>query len=517
MGILRSTCRSLLVSGCIATVPAAAQVWPPGGLGAADISENEGVGHSLEFADFDADGSLDLAYGQWNDARGSAWLMRSVGRSLESIGSIAGTVAGAEFADSLAAGHFASDPGVVRPHLAVSLPGVVGSSGVVKIYRVRPSDEQIVQVRQLNEGFEGLPGTAEDGDRFGDALAVGDFDGDGADDLAIGVPGEDLNAVSNAGAVIVLYGAFDGLDPATGELWTQNTAGVPDDNETDDAFGTTLVAGDFDGDDFDDLAIGAPFESVDGQSLAGAVTVLYGTAGGLATAGAQWLTQGDGVVPGGPEPFDRFGLVLAAGRVVSDDGTGGPGADEDDLLIGVPYESVGATAGAGAVVMLVGRPGGFTGAGALLVTQANLPATSPEDSDHFGAALAVADFSHDGWRDVAVGTPDEDANQIVDHGAVEILFGGQTGIVLADTQLVLPHDGFPYGSLGEGDRFASVLAGGDLDGDGHADLAIGTPNWDYRAPDPDTEDAGIMMLLFGARFADDFEAGDAAAWSSQQP
>ena len=517
MELDRAGFRSLLLTGLLAAAPAAAQVWPPGALGAVDLIEDEGVGHSLAISDFDADGFLDLAYGHWNDGRGSVWVMRTVGRDLEAFGTVAGTVAGAECGDALAAGHFASDPGVLRPHLAISYPGVVSSSGVVQIYRVRASDGQVVLVRQLNEGFEGLPGTAEDGDRFGDALAVGDFDGDGADDLAIGVPGEDLNALPNAGAVIVLYGATDGLDPSTGELWTQNTAGVPDDNEADDSFGASLVAGDFDGDDFDDLAIGAPFETVAGQTLAGAVTILYGTAGGLATAGAQWLTQGDGVVPGGPEAFDRFGLVLAAGRVVSDDGTGGPGADEDDLLIGVPYESVGATAGAGAIVMLVGRAGGFTSAGALLVTQADLPGTTPEDSDHFGAALAVADFSHDGWRDVAVGSPDEDANQTVDHGAVEILFGGRTGIVLADTQLVLPRLGFPLGAPGEGDRFASVLAGGDLDGDGHADLAIGTPDWDYRAPNPDTVDAGHMMLLYGARFADDFEAGDPDAWSFVAP
>jgi hypothetical protein len=72
-----------------------------------------------------------------------------------------------------------------------------------------------------------------------------------------------------------------------------------------------LAAGDFDGDGFDDLAIGVPEEDVGGASDAGAVNVLFGSAAGLTAAGSQIWHQDSAGVPGAAENFDRFGNVLA--------------------------------------------------------------------------------------------------------------------------------------------------------------------------------------------------------------
>lgn len=66
------------------------------------------------------------------------------------------------------------------------------------------------------------------GDRFGSALASGDFDRDGFADLAVGVPGDWVGDVENAGAVNVLYGSQKGLTAAGDQLWSQgNLPGVP--------------------------------------------------------------------------------------------------------------------------------------------------------------------------------------------------------------------------------------------------------------------------------------------------
>jgi hypothetical protein len=89
----------------------------------------------------------------------------------------------------------------------------------------------------------------------------GDFNGDGFDDLAIGIPGEDVGPLSSTGAVEIIYGDKNGLDPRVGDqfLTALSITGDPEIALPDDGFGSSLAAGDFNGDGRDDLAIRAPF------------------------------------------------------------------------------------------------------------------------------------------------------------------------------------------------------------------------------------------------------------------
>lgn len=71
----------------------------------------------------------------------------------------------------------------------------------------------------------------------------GDFNDDGFDDVAIGIPDEDVGSIENGGAVEVIYGSSSGLSATSGradQFWTQNSADVNDDSEFDDGFGTAL-------------------------------------------------------------------------------------------------------------------------------------------------------------------------------------------------------------------------------------------------------------------------------------
>ncbi len=118
-----------------------------------------------------------------------------------------------------------------------------------------------------------------------------DYNGDGKDDLAIGVVGEDIGALVDAGAVNVLYGSGAGLTATGDQLWHQDSPGVLGGAEGGDSFGDALACGDFNGDGFDDLAIGVPLEDIGAIGNAGAVNVLYGSVAGLTASGDQLWHQ----------------------------------------------------------------------------------------------------------------------------------------------------------------------------------------------------------------------------------
>ena len=96
----------------------------------------------------------------------------------------------------------------------------------------------------------GMPGTGaplQSLAQFGGGLAAGDFDCDGFDDLAIGVPGFDFDGDVDTGAVLLLYGGEAGLHPLSSQ-WVTPPVLLNDLPEPGDQFGFALAAGDFDGD-----------------------------------------------------------------------------------------------------------------------------------------------------------------------------------------------------------------------------------------------------------------------------
>jgi FG-GAP repeat len=156
----------------------------------------------------------------------------------------------------------------------------------------------------------GVGGTAEIIDLFGDTLAAGDFNNDSFADLAVGAANEAVGAIQGSGAVNVLLGSAGLLTGVGSQLFTQDSPGVGGTAEDGDAFGFALTAADFDNDAFADLAVGVPFEDAASVTDAGAVNVLYGSAGLLTGPGSQLFTQG-AAIGGTPEAFDAFGWALA--------------------------------------------------------------------------------------------------------------------------------------------------------------------------------------------------------------
>lgn len=255
---------------------------------------------------------------------------------------------------------------------------------------------------------------------FGEVLTTGDFDGDGFADLAIG--GSDLpyGPGGGTGRVWVVYGSPSGLSPARRQLWSQSTPGILGQPESDDGFGSVLVAADFGRGSQDDLAIGVGGE----DGFRGAVAVIYGSSAGLTAAGNQLWTQASKGIPGKRQPHDNFGLSLAAGSF-----SGGPQAD---LAVGVPGDRVAGMEEAGSVNVLRGSPTGLTSAGARLWNQRTAGIKgSPQPMDGFGWSLATGHLAGRSNADLVIGAPGENAYR----GAVAVIYGSARGLTAKGDQL----------------------------------------------------------------------------------
>jgi hypothetical protein len=350
-----------------------------------------------------------------------------------------------------------------------------------------------------------IPGTAHAGDLLGRSLAVGDFNGDGTSDLAVGAPGKGGSAPV-AGAALILYGSGTGLLPAGSQLWNQGSVGVPGVERSGDEVAWSLAAGDFDGDGHDDLALGNPFDDVGTIGDAGSVNVLYGSGAGLSATGSQVFSQNSPGVPGGAERTDIFGWDVAAGAF--------DGSSRDSLAVGVPLESIPGLGAVGVVDVLPGSASGLTGTGAHAWSQdtAGVPGYAM-DGDAFGASLAAADFGSGGATDLAVGVAADRIHGRPAAGSVNVLYGSGSGLTATGAQLWDQASPGILDNAEPGDLFGADVAAGDFNGDGPADLVAAAT---YEDVGPLT-DAGAAAVLY----ADSGGAGLAAAgnqlWTQDSP
>ncbi|MEU1253282.1 FG-GAP and VCBS repeat-containing protein [Streptomyces chartreusis] len=150
-----------------------------------------------------------------------------------------------------------------------------------------------------------VPGTSETNDNFGWDLDLGDINGDGFLDLAIGVAGENIGSAANTGAVTILYGNASGLNTASGaQSFAQSTAGVPGNDEDDDLFGIDLRLDDVTGDGKADLIAGSAEN--DGN---GAVTYLPSNGSKITATGSRSIAPSNSGVSTTGAPY--FGANFA--------------------------------------------------------------------------------------------------------------------------------------------------------------------------------------------------------------
>jgi hypothetical protein len=296
-------------------------------------------------------------------------------------------------------------------------------------------------------------------EQFGSALATGDSDNDGRDEVYVAAPGYGLERAG----IVDVYESGPGGDTLV-FVKRLDQAGL-DINQRGDRFGAALAVADFNLDGFDDLAVGAPGEVIGAGASsvrAGAVYVFRGSSTGLRPwrridQQSPWLdTNHSG---------DGFGSSLAVGSFDAD--TGAP-----DLAVGAPLESNGTDSQSermGAVYLYGGRPGAgaFDAPFTAFTRVLNTLATPFRDRARFGGALAAGDFDGDGRDDIAIGALGLASGFFQRSGLVAV-FQPRAG-----TLFTLDQSGLDANEAG--DLFGYSLLAADLNRDGRSELLVGAP------------------------------------------
>jgi hypothetical protein len=313
--------------------------------------------------------------------------------------------------------------------------GSAEDAGVVHVISGTARGVDAQREQRITQDTRGVTDRAEDGDNFGWLFSTGDFGGSRHNDLAIGIPFEDVGNASDAGGVHVFPGSRAGVSFDGDRLWTQNSRGVRDQAEDGDEFGFTTFAADVVGGRHTDLVVAAAGEDVDSAVDAGAVNVIAGSAGGLTGSGSQLWTQNSPGIADRAEEGDRFGDSLAAGNF----GKGAPA----DLAVGVDLEDVGNVTDAGGVNVIYGTARGLSAGGDQFWTQnspgvlerAEPPPTPEAFGEGFGFLLLATDFGRSSHADLSITVPGEDVGDVIEAGAVNVLYGSGNGLTARGDQL----------------------------------------------------------------------------------
>ncbi|NYF55829.1 hypothetical protein [Micromonospora purpureochromogenes] len=453
-------------------------------------------------SDFDGDGVDDIAatgdpfnYNLPYAATGVVVVRYSSAPQVDYLmGAMSPVGGGGGFGWALAAGDFNGDryDDLVIGDMDEVDPGNKTDAGGVWVIPGSGAGLVVDAAKHFNQSSPGVPGAAENQDRFGAALAAGDINGDAREDLAIGAYGEAIGAKTGAGAVTVLFGGPTGLTATGAQYLQQDQAGVPGAAERDDHFGFSLAIGKVNNNRYNDLVIGAPLEN-DGASWdgSGMVTLMWGSPSGVSSTGATAVT-GAGILGSIGQTGTiawYLGETLAIGDV-NGDGLG-------EVVAGAPSAQTPHIYG-GLIAVFTGRTAGLSGGSVRVVTQrtAGVPG-EPEGDDRFGASLATGDVTGDGKADVLVGSPGEAVGPTAEAGVVTLLKGSASGITGSGAQAFDQNHPNVPGTSERGDKFGASVAVLNLNGTGPLDAVV-TANGEEVAGDLVGYPSGSMVPLHGS-------------------
>lgn len=452
-------------------------------------------GRGLAAGDFDGDGTGDLAVSENSGTRmrillGQNWAVGATGVVIKFFAS---TVNLPAHSYTMASGDFDGDG---RDEVAVDTTsgGPLNSGGVYILDRATNGTWSVQAEIRAGGAYPGAPQASA---RLGSSMAVGDFNDDGYDDLALGLRGQIVSGLDNAGAVMITYGGAGGISATGARLINRNSDGLTFAPREDDYYGWALAAGDFDGDGADDLAVGVPNATCpDGSWRGGGVVVLRGSAAnGITNAQSRIWRPGVLGVAGDCNNTANFGQTLATGRF--DFNT------YADLAIGAPVG--GSTPSA--VHVLYGTPDGLDANGNQRIAA---PAVPGDNDSRFGNTLATGRLAHRcsgiicRGDSLVISAPFTLVNGVSRAGTVWLVnaaFGGP--LDPAGMRAIAPLSPLDIAAPQDNAQFGNALAIADFNGDARADLAIGA----YLYDDGASVDEGAVQVVYQSEylFADSFD------------